>query len=151
MNPPRRFLRSVRLLAQCYQGFERLSGRHVRALGLTPAQFDIVATLGNTEGMSFRALGEQTLITKGTLTGVVDRLEMRGVIERRASRTDGRSTVVALTDAGRRLFEKVFPEHVAYCARAFSGWREDDFARLDAELARLRETLAPAALRARPA
>jgi len=101
--------------------------------------------------MSFRALGEQTLITKGTLTGVVDRLEMRGVIERRASRTDGRSTVVALTDAGRRLFEKVFPEHVAYCARAFSGWREDDFTRLDAELVRLRETLAPAALRARPA
>jgi len=50
MTPPRRFLRSVRLLAQCYQGFERLSGRHVRALGLTPAQFDIVATLGNTEG-----------------------------------------------------------------------------------------------------
>ena len=145
MNPPRRFLRSVRLLAQCYQAFERLSGRHVRELGLTPAQFDIVATLGNTPGMSFRELGEQTLITKGTLTGVVDRLESRGLLERRASRTDGRSTVVALTDDGQRLFEKVFPAHIEHCGRAFAGWREDDFARLDAELARLRQTLTPGA------
>ena len=35
-------------LARCYQGFERASGRNIRELGLTPAQFDIIATLGNT-------------------------------------------------------------------------------------------------------
>ena len=64
---------------QCYQAFEAYSAAHVRELGLTPPQFDIIATLGNTDGMTATELGEKTLITKGTLTGVVDRLSARAV------------------------------------------------------------------------
>ena len=144
-RPRKRFLRSIRLLAECYQAFERLSGGHVRALGLTPAQFDIVATLGNTPGMTFRELGERTLITKGTLTGVVDRLEARGVVRRAASPSDGRSTLVQLTPDGERLFERVFPAHVAHCAAALAGLDDAYFDRLDAELTALRRVLAPTA------
>ncbi len=137
----KRHLRSVRLLAQCYQAFERLSGRHVRELGLTPAQFDIVATLGNLPGMTFRELGERTLITKGTLTGVVARLEARGVVERSANADDGRSSLVRLTREGQSLFESVFPAVVSRTARAFDHWSAADFDRLDAELLRLRVAL----------
>lgn len=134
-------MRSVRLLAECFQAFERLSGSHVRQIGLTPPQFDIVATLGNTPGMTFRELGERTLITKGTLTGVVDRLEQRGVVRRVASTVDGRSTVVQLTEDGDRLFERVFPEHLAHCEQGFVGLGERDFDALDAELSKLRTAL----------
>ena len=48
-----RYLKSVRLLAECMQGFERFSGESVRRHGLTHGQFDIIATLGNTPGMSY--------------------------------------------------------------------------------------------------
>jgi DNA-binding MarR family transcriptional regulator len=137
----KRFLRSVRLLALGYQSFERISGAHVRELGLTPAQFDIVAALGNTAGMPFHELGEKALITKGTLTGVVDRLERRGIVARVPSDTDGRSSIVGLTAAGERLFEQVFDAHIAHCARAFVGWRDADFAALDAQLQRLCDSL----------
>jgi MarR family 2-MHQ and catechol resistance regulon transcriptional repressor len=58
-----RYLKSVRLLAECLQGFERYSGESVRHYGLTHAQFDIIATLGNTPGMSYKELGERTLIS----------------------------------------------------------------------------------------
>jgi MarR family 2-MHQ and catechol resistance regulon transcriptional repressor len=136
-----RFLRSLRLLAETYQAFERLSGRHVRELGLTPAQFDIVATLGNTAGMSFRTLGERTLITKGTLTGVVDRLEARGVVERVASDTDRRSVIVRLTPAGEGEFRRVFEPHIAHLARAFDGYDAAGLAALEAHLTRLRDGL----------
>ena len=85
----------------------------MRKLGLTLAQFDVVATLGNTEGMSFREVGERTLITKGTLTGGVDRLCERDVVSRCAHATDGRSLMVRLTTAGERLFAEVFPAHSA--------------------------------------
>jgi len=136
-----RFLRSVRLLAQCYQAFERLSGRHVRELGLTAPQFDIVATLGRLPGLSFRELGERTLITKGTLTGVVSRLEARGVVERVPNPADGRSALVRLTPDGERLFERVFPLHVAHCGQAFADWRPADFDALDRQLLALRGSL----------
>jgi DNA-binding MarR family transcriptional regulator len=139
-----RFMRSLRLLAETYQAFERLSGRHVRALGLTPAQFDIVATLGNTEGMSFRELGERTLITKGTLTGVVDRLEARGLVERIASDLDRRSVTVCLTRSGAREFRRVFVPHIAHISRGFSNHGPADLAALEAQLTRLRDGLVEA-------
>ena len=140
MRKPR-FLKTLRTLAECYHAFARHSGPHVRALGYTPAQFDVVATLGNTDGMSFKQLGAETLITKGTLTGVVDRLEQRGLVHREESSTDRRSTIVRLTARGEREFERVFPEHVAYCARAFGVLDEDDMVALERLLGRLRTGL----------
>ena len=138
---PERFLKSIRLLAECYQAFEQTSGRHVRQLGLTPAQFDIVATLGRTHGMTFKQLGEMTLITKGTLTGVVDRLADRGLVARVPSASDGRSTVVRLTAAGDRLFDQVFPAHIGYLKTRFKGFAACDLDALERQLTVLREAL----------
>ena len=45
------FLAVLRELAQAYHAFSAYSAAHVRQLGLTPAQFDVIATLGNTQGM----------------------------------------------------------------------------------------------------
>lgn len=78
----KRYMPLVRALIECAQSFERCSGAHVRELGLTPAQFDIIATLGNTDGMSCKELGEKTLIIKGTMTGVLNRLEQKGLLSR---------------------------------------------------------------------
>ena len=136
-----RFFRSIRLLAQCYQTFEQLSNADVRRTQLTPSQFDIIATLGNTEGMTFRELGERTLITKGTLTGVIDRLEYRGLVKRVAQIDDRRCTLVKLTEAGQREFERVFPGHVQHCRQPFVDYKEDDFAALERELGRLKASL----------
>ncbi len=133
-----RYLRSIRLLAECYQAFEQISGSHVRSLNLTPAQFDIIATLGNTEGMSFKELGEKTLITKGTLTGVVDRLEDKGLVKRVTRSEDRRSTIVRLTAKGVREFERVFRPHVQYCKKSFSAYGEADYASLERELTKLK-------------
>src|SRR4249920_1049898 len=94
------FLSVLRELTQCYQAFERYSAMHIQTLDLTPPQFDVIATLGNTEGMTFRELGERTLITKGTLTGVIDRLEAKGLVVRANCPGDGRSTMVQLTRQG---------------------------------------------------
>ena len=71
-------------LVRAYQAFESYSAAHIRNLGLTAPQFDIIATLGNTSGMSFKDLGEKTLITKGTLTGVIDRLEDKALVDRKS-------------------------------------------------------------------
>src|SRR5258706_16363153 len=97
------FLRMVRELLECARGFEHYSAAHVRTLGLTGAQFDIIATLGNTRGMSCKELGEKTLITKGTMTGVLDRLEAKGLLERPPPPEGGRSWITALTDEGQAL------------------------------------------------
>jgi DNA-binding MarR family transcriptional regulator len=136
-----RFFRSIRLLAQCYQTFEQYSNTDVRRTKLTPSQFDIIATLGNTEGMTFRELGERTLITKGTLTGVIDRLEERGLVKRVAQTDDRRCTLVQLTESGQREFERVFPGHVQHCKQPFLGYSDAEFTALERELGRLKASL----------
>ena len=132
-------LGTLRELARCFQAFEAYSSAHIRTLGLTPPQFDIVATLGNTCGMSFKELGEKTLITKGTLTGVVDRLEARGIVRRVESTADRRSTKVELTDTGHALFNDIFPGVVARTKQVFDILGDTDRQTLEAGLRRLRE------------
>jgi DNA-binding MarR family transcriptional regulator len=72
----------VKELVQAYQAFEMHSGAHIKEMGLTTTQFDIVATLGNQPPMTCKELGEKTLVSKGTMTGVLERLETKGLIEK---------------------------------------------------------------------
>mgnify|MGYP000852577620 CR=1 FL=1 len=131
----------IRELARCYQAFQRVSDANIRRLGLTPAQFDVVVTLGNTPGMAFKELGTRTLITKGTLTGVVDRLEARRLVERCVCPGDGRSTIVRLTAAGDETFRRVFEPHLAHLAPAFESLPARDRRQLESGLRMLRESL----------
>jgi DNA-binding MarR family transcriptional regulator len=135
------FFRTLRSLAECYQAFEAYSGAHVRSFGLTPAQFDILATLGNTPGMTCRELGDRTLITKGTLTGVLDRMQARGLVKRSPSDADRRQVFVALTPSGTRLFGRVFPEHADHVKRAFNALSAEELEHTRELLQRLRDAL----------
>lgn len=139
--PQKSFIPVLRELARAYQAFEACSATHIRTLGLTPSQFDIIATLGNTDGMNFKELGEKTLITKGTLTGVVDRLEDKGLVRRIASASDGRSQTVQLTRKGEALFTKIFPAHLEHMGQSFAAFSQADLDAMQAELHRLRTAL----------
>ena len=123
------------------QCFERLSGDHVRQSGLTHAQFDIIATLGNTAGMSYKELGDKTLITKGTLTGVIERLEQKGLVERQRNDSDKRSFFVRLTAEGEAVFRTVFPKVIAQGGQVFAHYGEDDFAALEKTLSELKTVI----------
>ncbi len=109
----------IKELVQAYQAFEAHSGAHIKKMGLTTTQFDIVATLGNQPPMTCKELGEKTLVSKGTMTGVLERLEAKGLIEKFLNADDGRSYKIGLSKTGEKLFKKVFPEHIEYLGKAF--------------------------------
>jgi len=129
----------MRELVRTSQAFSHYSDRHVKSLGLTPAQFDVLATLGNTPGMTFRDLGSKTLLTKGSLTGIVDRMERKGWVKRVTSTDDRRSVFVRLTPKGQQLFKKVFPAHLNHLTTAFGRISERDQKDLERLLRKLRE------------
>jgi MarR family 2-MHQ and catechol resistance regulon transcriptional repressor len=135
------FLPTLRELTSTYQACVAYSSAHIRSLGLTPAQFDIIATLGNTPGMPFKELGEKTLITKGTLTGVVDRLADKKLVQRVASPNDGRSQTVQLTPQGVVLFERIFPDYLTHLQRAFVEFSPEELVNIEKSLQHLRVAL----------
>lgn len=127
----------IRSLALAYQAFEAFATEHVRAAGLTLTQFDVIATLGNQPPMTCRDLGERTLILKATLTGVLERLEAKGLIQKIPNENDGRSYLVGLTDEGNRLFQSVFPGHVDHLSMALSAFNGKRLEALCADLSSL--------------
>ena len=121
-----RYLALIKNLALSYQAFEAYSAQHIRETGLTVTQFDILATLGNQPPMTYKELGEKTLVLKGTMTGVIERLEAKGLVKKIPNPEDGRSTKIGLTKAGEKMFKKVFPAHLKHLEAAFGKLNKKD-------------------------
>ncbi|HSF66795.1 MAG TPA: MarR family transcriptional regulator [Nitrospiraceae bacterium] len=108
------YLKLLRPLVETYLAFWRIDIRHIKSLRLTPSQFDVISTLGDTDGMTCSELSAHTLVTKGTLTGVLDRLVSKGLIRREAVKGDRRCIKISLTAKGDALFRKTFAAHLAF-------------------------------------
>lgn len=117
---PEPFLRTFRALVEAYQVVMLTASREIERLGLTVPQYDVIATLGDTPGMTTMELAEQSLITRGTLTGVLDRLEAKGLISRKRGDKDARQIYIKLTAEGEDLFNRIFQPHVDYMGTYFN-------------------------------
>ncbi|MNW54936.1 HTH-type transcriptional regulator MhqR [compost metagenome] len=58
-------------------------------------------------------IGEKILVTSGSITYNIDKLEKRGLLKRVPCSEDRRVTYAEITDAGRELFDDIFPRHVS--------------------------------------
>jgi MarR family 2-MHQ and catechol resistance regulon transcriptional repressor len=132
------FLPTLRNLVSTYQAFERYSAPHIKAMDLTMTQFDVIATLGNQPPMTCKELGEKTLVTKGTLTGVLERLEAKGIVERKINPEDGRSQMICLTESGQAIFARIFPEHLEYLDQAFKKLSAEQLKQIEDSLSLLK-------------
>jgi DNA-binding MarR family transcriptional regulator len=108
------YLKVLRPLVEAYLAFELMASRHIKSLRLTPSQFDVIATLGDTDGLTCSELSAQTLVTKGTLTGVLDRLVAKGLIRRDSVKGDRRRIKIRLTGKGDTMFHNTFAAHISF-------------------------------------
>jgi DNA-binding MarR family transcriptional regulator len=76
-------------------------------LDLSAAETNVLACMRDVERPTVRELSAATAQPPSTLTGVLDRLERRGVIARRPNPADRRSTLIVLTPAGRETARRV--------------------------------------------
>lgn len=77
---------------------------------LSPSQFNVLNLLyGLPEGLSQTDVGRQLIVHRSNVTGLVDRLEKRGLVKRRALAGDRRVYQVVLTAEGSRVMEEVLP------------------------------------------
>jgi DNA-binding MarR family transcriptional regulator len=90
--------------------------------GLTLPQFDVLAQLHRRPaGMTPGELTKELLVTAGNVTGIVDRLVERGLVERRAVPGDRRTRLLVLTPSGQGLVERAIPRHRDEVAGLVSG------------------------------
>jgi DNA-binding MarR family transcriptional regulator len=97
-------------LLRVSQKVERDLAGQLKLWGLNNAQFDVLAHVGADEGVTQQELADSLLVTKGNVAQLLDRMEKRGMIERRPQ---GRINRLFLTNEGRRTFAGVVPAHEA--------------------------------------
>jgi DNA-binding MarR family transcriptional regulator len=80
--------------------------RYLGETGLTPNDARTLQSLSSSEGQSMGALAEDWKLDASTVTWIVDRLEGKGLVQRRPHPSDRRSKLVVLTPRGARLMAK---------------------------------------------
>lgn len=112
----------------------------LRPLGLSPSAFNVLMALRNNAEPTLEPcqLARRLLISRPSVTGLLDTLQGKGLIERLPHGEDRRRVLVSLTDAGRRLLDSHFPAHYRELNAAFADLDADEKATLVSLLRRVR-------------
>ncbi|MGE0159573.1 MAG: MarR family winged helix-turn-helix transcriptional regulator [Gemmatimonadales bacterium] len=104
-------------LARCYTTYTKAVAAKVQEYDLTVPQFGALEALYHLGPLSLGDLADKLLVTGGNVTFVMDKLEAQGLVARYRSESDRRVVRARLTDKGRDLVARVFPEHAEYIER----------------------------------
>ncbi|WP_232537203.1 MarR family winged helix-turn-helix transcriptional regulator [Cystobacter fuscus] len=96
-------LEFMRLLWAVDHGLQSTSKRMESTLGLTGPQRLVLRLVGRFPGITAGRLAQIMHVHPSTLTGVLKRMEKRGLLERKSDPLDGRKALFALTEAGRTM------------------------------------------------
>jgi DNA-binding MarR family transcriptional regulator len=122
-------------IKRCAVLLERLLDETFAEFGLSRWEFDMRYSLAPT------TLFSTLMVTSGTMTHRMTKLEAQGWIERLPNPADARSSLVQLTPQGLELIDRAVEAHVANEHRILSALKAADIAALDARLALLLASL----------
>lgn len=131
-------------IATCYNLLMREARTQVGGRwNLTLPQFDVLAELARADarGFTFAELSRLLLVTSGNLTGIVKRLEARGLVRRQPDRRDRRVFRIQLTERGRALTHGMLPRHALDLGQLLAFMPVERLRRLSALLDEVRHGL----------
>jgi MarR family transcriptional regulator, 2-MHQ and catechol-resistance regulon repressor len=108
------------LLWKASKAVEAHARRSVNGTELGLSDFGVLEALLHKGPLPINALGKKVLLSSGSMTAAVDRLERSGYVERAGMSTDRRACIVHLTEEGSKLIRRVFAEHERDMERVFS-------------------------------
>lgn len=75
--------------------------------GITDSQFQVLMLLEENGSMLMRKMSDELLVTPANVTGLMDRLEEKGMVRRTSGAGDRRATIIEITPKGKALYERV--------------------------------------------
>jgi len=115
---------------------------------ISPSQFNILNVLRDApEGLSQSDLSRQLIMHRSNVTGLVDRLETRGLVRRAEHADDRRAWRVMLTDAGHKLLAEILPIYYRAAEEVWGNVPASHARQLVRDLAVVSENAAKAARR----
>src|SRR5690349_18977537 len=97
---------------------EAYGERSIAELEMCGSDFAVLEALLHKGPLPVNEIGRKVLLTSGSITVAVDRLESKGLVERRASGDDRRARIVHLTREGKKLIKRIYAVHACDMERS---------------------------------
>ena len=94
------------LIDQTAKNLRSIQRQTVSESGLTPPQYAVLHLLWERDERPFKEFADFLVCSRATITGIIDTLERKGLVERKTNPEDRRSLLATLTEAGRDMQEK---------------------------------------------
>jgi MarR family transcriptional regulator, 2-MHQ and catechol-resistance regulon repressor len=107
------------ILMKAYRALAQVDTRSIASSGLGISDFAVLEILLHKGPLPVNTIGRSVMLTSGSITTAVDRLEKKRFVRRQACPKDRRVTYVALTATGRTLIRRVFDAHASHLERVF--------------------------------
>jgi MarR family 2-MHQ and catechol resistance regulon transcriptional repressor len=114
------------VLSRAHRAIGRAARRDIDRHDLGYTEFAVLEALYHKGDLAIGEVGERVLLTSGSMTYVIDKLEKRGLLERRECPTDQRITYLHITADGRRRMREIFPEHAEAIRTAMASLTADE-------------------------
>lgn len=108
------------VLWKAARAVESYAESSISQLEICGSDFAVLEALLHKGPLPVNEIGRKVLLTSGSITTAVDRLEDKGLVERRSHGTDRRARVVHLTKDGRKMITKAYADHAADMERLAS-------------------------------
>ena len=108
------------VLWKAARAVEAYAENSVSQLEMCGSDFAVLEALLHKGPLPVNEIGKKVLLTSGSITTAVDRLEDKKLVERRAHGTDRRAKIVHLTREGKKLITRVYADHAADMERLAS-------------------------------
>ncbi|WP_221567376.1 MarR family winged helix-turn-helix transcriptional regulator [Alkalihalobacillus sp. TS-13] len=112
------------VLSRAYQSIMEVARKDIQRYGLNLTEFGVLELLYHKGPHPLQKIGGKILLASGSITYVVDKLEEKGYLERKACEKDRRITYAYLTEKGKTLMEDIFPSHEEVLKQALNGITE---------------------------
>jgi MarR family transcriptional regulator, 2-MHQ and catechol-resistance regulon repressor len=114
MNETKDTKQSLKLfivLSRAYKALNEEINKNIQENGLNPTEFAVLELLYHKGDQPLQQIGGKILLASGSITYVVDKLEQKGYLKRVACPKDRRVTYAQISETGRSLIDKIFPNH----------------------------------------
>ncbi|MBZ5751751.1 MULTISPECIES: MarR family winged helix-turn-helix transcriptional regulator [Metabacillus] len=99
------------ILSRAHRALNDVVNNYIATFKLNPTEFAVLELLYHKGDQPLQQIGGKILLASGSITYVVDKLEQKGLLARRACPNDRRVTHAQITEKGKQLIEEIFPSH----------------------------------------
>lgn len=121
MEQPNPNLKALTVMVRAVDALHEVIKQDVAKSGLNPTDFSVLELLYHKGRQPIQLIGKKVLITSGSITYVIDKLEKKNYVVRQACPEDRRVTFAELTTEGQTLMDTIFPEHEQAINQVFQG------------------------------